>query len=324
MNTRFSILVPVHNRAGLIREAVDSVLAQTFPDFELIIVDDGSTDRTWDILKAYGTRIRLLRQANQGPEVARNAAASQANGEYLALLDSDDLFLPGALATYDKIIRAFQAPAVIIGSMCYFFHGQAVPRAADRTDIVQVLKYRDFLSKDVAIGMSSSRIVIRKAVFERAGGLRNSTPATFHLDDYNLLLRAGTYGPCVVAQQPATVAYRMHGANSMDNQEAMVRGVLSLVRAERRGGYPGGRARRFARYACIGGIASWRSWVAWQKHCRVPALRLLLGAGPMVAAAVGRKLWLKFHRRTWPLVISGEPPTISAHAETSGSHDSRR
>ena len=94
--TRFSVLIPTYNREMHVRQAIDSVLSQTFKNYELFVIDDGSTDGTTQVLQSYGTRIRSLRQQNQGPEVARNNAASQVSGEYLAFLDSDDLFMPCA------------------------------------------------------------------------------------------------------------------------------------------------------------------------------------------------------------------------------------
>jgi glycosyltransferase involved in cell wall biosynthesis len=101
MNIRFSVLMPAYNREKYVGQAIDSVLSQGFKDFELFVIDDGSTDKTLQVLESYGARIKLLRQNNQGPEVARNKAAALAQGEHLVLLDSDDLLLPGALATYD-------------------------------------------------------------------------------------------------------------------------------------------------------------------------------------------------------------------------------
>lgn len=295
---RFSVLIPAYNRGDCVRETIDSVLAQSFTGYELIVINDGSSDRTQDVLDSYGERIKAIQQGHQGPEVARNRGASQAGGEYLALLDSDDLFLPWTLATYEKIIRAFDSPPLIIGSMAYFASGEAIPANSGHADVIEVLKYRDFLSKDVATGMSSSRIVIRKSVFEQIGGLRNSTPATFHADDYNLLLRAGTAGPCVVVLQPTMVAFRVHAKNTMGNVDAMVQGVLSLVDDERQGKYPGGASRRFERRACIGGVV-WR-WVERALKSRRPelAVKLLARSGPMVMAGALRKLWLRLRGAT--------------------------
>src|SRR5277367_6182950 len=91
MKARFSVLVPAYNMEKLIGATIDSVLSQSFADYELIVIDDGSTDKTRDVLEGYGTRIKVIYQANQGPEAARSQGSAVARGEYLVLLDHDDL-----------------------------------------------------------------------------------------------------------------------------------------------------------------------------------------------------------------------------------------
>jgi glycosyltransferase involved in cell wall biosynthesis len=93
-----STIIPVYNRASLLREAVASVLAQTYQDFEIIIVDDGSTDDTLlvadDLSRRYPDRVGVIHQANTGPGLAREAGRRRARGEFIQYLDSDDLLLP--------------------------------------------------------------------------------------------------------------------------------------------------------------------------------------------------------------------------------------
>ncbi|RYD30434.1 MAG: glycosyltransferase family 2 protein, partial [Verrucomicrobiaceae bacterium] len=89
-----SVIIPTYNRIATIARAVDSVLAQTYPDIELIIADDGSSDGTCESLAGYGDRLRIVRQANSGPSAARNLGARAARGEILSFLDSDDSWLP--------------------------------------------------------------------------------------------------------------------------------------------------------------------------------------------------------------------------------------
>jgi len=254
MTVRFSVLVPSYNREEQVRQAIESVLTQTYANYELLVIDDGSSDGTPQLLASYGTRIRAIRQSNQGPEVARNNAAALAEGEYLVMLDSDDMLMPWALETYDQVIRAFHSPPLVIGSMEYFREGHPFP-VSDNPRKIEAWKCPDYLAKNMTVGLSSSRIVLRKSVFDEVGGGRNTTPATFHLDDFNLISKVGTYSPCAVVNNPTTVAYRLHESNSIRSLEAMVNGILCLVAAERAGQYPGGRKRRFGRYACIGGIA---------------------------------------------------------------------
>ncbi len=305
MKIRFSILMPAFNREKYVGQAVDSVLSQTFTDFELLVIDDGSTDKTLEVLQSYGAQIKLLQQANHGPEVARNKAADVAQGEYLVLLDSDDLLLPCALATYDRIIRTFESPPLIIGGMTDFQDGQSVSGDSQPSSSIKVLKYRDYLSKDVKLALSSSRIVIRKSVFDEVGGLRKTTPATFHLDSLNLILKVGIYGPCMVVQQPCTVAYRHHEANSIRSLAPIADGILVLARSESQGQYPGGRKRRRDRYACIGAIAlSWAISYCLRARRWKLALRLLWGTAPMALAAVWKKALTRWRKRVQPVVLS--------------------
>src|ERR1700732_1692223 len=125
MSVRFSVLLPVYNRENYVRQAVDSVLNQTFSDFELLAIDDGSTDRSAEILKSYGSKLKLLQQRHQGPETARNTAAALARGEYLVYLDSDDFFLPFAFETFDKVIRAMSSPPLLLGSILLLRQGES-------------------------------------------------------------------------------------------------------------------------------------------------------------------------------------------------------
>jgi glycosyltransferase involved in cell wall biosynthesis len=302
MAIRFSVLIPTYNRAEHVRQAIDSLLAQSFTDFELFVVDDGSTDETPQLLQSYGTRIRALRQSNHGPEVARNYAAGMATGQYLVLLDSDDMLLPCALAAYDQVIRALDTPPLVIGSMVYFEEGNPIPTREGITGKIEVWKCPDYLGKDVMVGLSNSRIVVRKSVFDAAGGVRNTTPATFHLDDFNLILKIGTEGPCAIIKSPATVAYRLHGSNSIRSAEAMINGILALVETEKAGAYPGGSKRRLARYACIGGIAQLWARKALKLHQLRSATRLLARTAPMIAAAAAKKLLLQLRPSKTTLV----------------------
>jgi glycosyltransferase involved in cell wall biosynthesis len=92
-----SVIIPTYNCGRLIEEALESVWAQTYVPVEVIIVDDGSTDDTVERLQRYGSRIKLLRQTNAGPSIARNRGARMACGDILAFLDADDLWLPRKL-----------------------------------------------------------------------------------------------------------------------------------------------------------------------------------------------------------------------------------
>jgi glycosyltransferase involved in cell wall biosynthesis len=111
-----SVVIPLYNKAPYIQRAIDSVLAQTYADFELIIVDDGSTDGSGDIVRQYADpRIRLIVQENAGPGAARNRGLREANAEYIAFLDADDEWLPMYL---EEQLRLFQQYGNEVSVVC--------------------------------------------------------------------------------------------------------------------------------------------------------------------------------------------------------------
>ena len=107
---RVSVIMPAFNTAAYIAESIDSVLEQDYPNLELIVVDDGSTDGTVEIVRSYGDRLTLLTQQNQGAAVARNAGIAAATGEYIAFIDSDDVWLPGKVTA--QVLYMQQHPEI--------------------------------------------------------------------------------------------------------------------------------------------------------------------------------------------------------------------
>ena len=224
-----------------------------------------------------------------------------AQGEYLVFLDSDDYFFPFALATFDEVIRRFDSPPG--GARKYgIFPGWPTPSSQVPAATPEVFKYRDYLSKERPLGTNC--IVVRKSVFDEVGGLRNSTPQTFHGDDTNLLLKVGTYGPCIVIDKPCTSAYRLHGKNSTKNLKAIATlscdwPIPNATEDSR------GKRTSIERYAYIGGrAASWAFNYCWRGGQRKLALQLLGGTAPMVATAMWKKFLRKFRTVPDPIVVT--------------------
>src|SRR5262245_60885234 len=117
----FSVVIPVHNRRHLLPRTLDSVWAQTFTDFEVIVVNDGSTDETGEWLAAKGEVVRAITQANRGPGAARNLGTREARGEYVAFLDSDDVWPSWTLETFAELICKHKSPAILAGRMVEFW-----------------------------------------------------------------------------------------------------------------------------------------------------------------------------------------------------------
>lgn len=289
----FSILIPVYNRGKLITETIDSVLNQSYKDFEIIVVDDGSTDDSVEVLRSYGDKITLLQQNNSGPEVARNLAAANAKGGYFVFLDSDDLLLEWTLETYAKIILKYEQPAVVLGKLFPLRNKNDFSSSAKEKYPIEVVVYDNYLNKDRKNWSSCSIIVVKKKVFFDAGGLRNSTPNTFHIDDHNFLMRTCTYGPMILVEKPFTVLYRLHETNSIHNLQFIINGVQRLKSAEINGEYPGGSARKFERMASIGGpFYGWALSMLNNNHYLFAA-ELFFSGSPMILANVLRKIRLR-------------------------------
>src|SRR5574341_182862 len=117
---RVSVIIPCYNNEPYLRECLDSVLNQTFSDYEVIVVDDGSTDGTEVIIQNYLPRVKYLRQSNQGPAAARNAGIEAASGEYIAFQDADDIWYPEKLEAQVKFMEANPRFAWIYSEMCTF------------------------------------------------------------------------------------------------------------------------------------------------------------------------------------------------------------
>ncbi|PYL17170.1 MAG: family 2 glycosyl transferase, partial [Verrucomicrobia bacterium] len=117
----FSVVIPTYNRASYLRATLDSLQAQEFTDYETIVVDDGSTDGTLSILSETPW-VRVLRQENKGPGAARNLGASQCSGQYIAFLDSDDVWFPWTLKTFAEAIRVQNEPDLVAAKLFEFYH----------------------------------------------------------------------------------------------------------------------------------------------------------------------------------------------------------
>src|SRR5687767_2314894 len=125
MMTFFSVIIPTYNRAGFIIEAVDTVLQQTYPEFEVIVVDDGSIDNTAEVIAGkYGSesRVRYFYKQNEERAAARNFGLRQASGEYAVFFDSDDLMKPHYLATLSGIIDTNPGICMLAASYNFIDH----------------------------------------------------------------------------------------------------------------------------------------------------------------------------------------------------------
>ena len=183
-----SVVIPTYNRWPMIGEAVESVLTQTFNGFELIVVDDGSTDNTRASLSQCDSRLKLFSQPRTGVAAARNAGVPMSRGKYIAFLDSDDLWLPGKLAiqtiSWNEILGALSAKLRKSGSA---MGSESMPNRGTESltgDIFQ-------RSLELCL-VSPSAVMMTKELFYWAGGFDESFPVC---EDYDLWLRIAVCHP---------------------------------------------------------------------------------------------------------------------------------
>ncbi len=116
----YSVIIPTYNRGHLINHAIESILEQGYETIEIIVIDDGSTDNTKEIVKKYGTKGTYQYQHNQGTSAARNEGVKIASGKYISFLDSDDLFLPGKMEREQEVFAQFPEAEVIVTDAEYY------------------------------------------------------------------------------------------------------------------------------------------------------------------------------------------------------------
>jgi len=237
-----SVIVPTHNRLGYLRECLASVEAQTCPPFEIIVVDDGSADGTVEWLQDTRPEVRVILQENLGPGAARNRGAAEARGEYLAFLDSDDLWFPWSLQVIDNLIACHGGPSLLFASF-EDFAGVVAPAAAEAAP--KASEFKDFLaSAPEGCFAGAGMMTVRRDTFLLVGGFENMR---MNAEDHDLALRLGTAPRFVQVREPLLVAHRVHEGNLMSDAARNIEGLMRLVAREKSGSYPGGKSRKSER-----------------------------------------------------------------------------
>ena len=177
-----SVIIPTYNRGWIIEEAIHSVLAQDYTEFELIVVDDGSTDQTSNILDAYGNVIKVLSQKNKGVSAARNRGIAEASGKFIAFLDSDDLWHPQKLSAQINFFNQTPEALICQTEEVWIRNGFRVnPKKRHKKPSGMIFEP----SLELCL-VSPSAVMIRRSLFDRVGEFDETLPAC---EDYDLWLR---------------------------------------------------------------------------------------------------------------------------------------
>jgi glycosyltransferase involved in cell wall biosynthesis len=320
----FSVVIPTHNRVLILLEALQSVRRQTVEDYEVIVVDDGSTDGTADAITRFAAengwliaadgggrkakigkrkaerdgddqsdldagpssldcpRIRVIRQENAGPGAARNLGASVARGEYLAFLDSDDLWFPWTLEVYKQVIGQEKSPGFVAG--CPFVFETKEQIYAVGMEKLQTLRFADYLeSGEERRWWGVSSFVVKKSLFEKVGGFASEF---VNGEDADFVIKCGVEAGFVQVVSPFTFGYRKHEANITKAFEKNLEGARLQIRNEKKGVYPGGKSRsrerwhilsRQIRPVAVAALENGRIDAAWEIYRATLGWNLALG-----------------------------------------------
>ena len=206
-----SVIIPAYNGDRYIAEAIDSALEQTYKgEYEIIVVDDGSTDNTVRVVEQYGDKVNYLSQKNQGVAASRNLGLAAARGKYIAFLDQDDIFLPHKLSSQVALLD--RSDLGIINSGWQIIDEQGVASSAVQPwQHIPDLSCADLVIwKPVFLGA----MLFRRSWLERARGFDTALQQT---PDVDLVMRLAMMGCTAAWVEEITVKYRQHDANASKN-----------------------------------------------------------------------------------------------------------
>ncbi len=314
---KISVIIPTYNRAGFIAAAIDSVLGQDLTgtdldptgDIEIIVADDGSTDDTAAVVVRYGSRVRYLALSHRGqPAAPRNAALAVATGEFVALLDSDDLFLPQKFALQYPVLRDDPTLALVYSDGRFFTDDPTQATGSVQAglptpsgDILGDMLRGNFLAPPV--------VLIRRQWLDSVGHFDES-PDLRAVEDYDLWLRLAIHAPARFVPGEVAAIRRHPGNISVDAAKLRQRSLTVLRRLDaaypdRMYANPDARHEAYARHHGAVAIA------AWQQRQRSTALRHAAAAArhmlQLPGAGLG-PLWAWMHRRRLRAGIRGPNP----------------
>ncbi|MBR3411538.1 MAG: glycosyltransferase [Bacteroidales bacterium] len=203
-DVRFSVVVPLYNKETYIRRTLESILTQTFVDYELIVVDDGSTDDSFATASNFlagNIKSKVVKQKNKGVAVARNNGVSLSHGEFICFLDSDDWWEPSFLEEMDRLIRMYP-DAGLYGTAFFLIKNgkkKVAPIGVDNEFCSGYINYCQTYARTLCMPISSSSVAIPKVVFNEFGGFRGGISLG---EDFDLWIRIALKNQVALINKP--------------------------------------------------------------------------------------------------------------------------
>lgn len=213
-----SCIVPVWNGERYLAEALDSVLAQTRPPDEIVVVDDGSTDGSADIVRGYGARMRYVFQSNAGSAAARNRGVEEARGDLLCFLDQDDLWVRHKLEWQLRYFATRPATDVCAGQVELFWVAELAGEGR---------RYREHARGHRVPGYTAPAMLARRSAFDRVGRFN---PGLTFADATDWFLRAIDLGLDIAVLPEVVLHHRMHRLNLTRQRDASKREFVRIVK----------------------------------------------------------------------------------------------
>lgn len=216
LNPLVSIIIPAYNRENTVAETIRSVQDQTYKNLELIVVDDGSTDKTYEVLKDFGDTIKIIRQANAGVSAARNTGIKEAKGEIITFLDSDDLWLPQKIEKQVTILNAL-GPEI----PCCWCNSLMSRSDGSKVDTLKIQRLNPNEDQGIWINpleffaarfvLMNQAIAVRRSAMKKLVGFEENL---WVLEDLEFALRLAMLGPWAFIREPLVV-WRSEAENSL-------------------------------------------------------------------------------------------------------------
>jgi len=195
---KISVIIPVYNRPDFVTEAIQSVLSQTYPNIEIIVVNDGSTDNTSDVLKQFSDKIIVIHQENKGVSAARNTGIYHSHSNWLSFLDSDDIWLPEKLSQQMNYFQNNPTARICQTEEIWMKNGKRLyPKKKHQKKSGMI--FHDCLPLCI---VSPSAVMIHKELFDEIGTFDESLPAC---EDYDLWLRISCKYPIYLLDEPLII-----------------------------------------------------------------------------------------------------------------------
>ena len=212
-----SVIMPVFNGKKFIEEALQSIENQGRTDFEVIVVDDGSTDSTVKIVKTWPRPIQYIYQSNQGPAYARNVGIEAAKGDFIAFLDADDTWPLGKITTQIALLNQYSAIELVWGKTNYFFENEILSTQYEGYTMGVEPIFNAFLGA----------ALFRKTTFDKVGLFDITLRFGEDVDWYN---RAREMKVGILKSEDVGLFYRVHNHNSTHNTVALNQGTVQLLK----------------------------------------------------------------------------------------------